>query len=229
VLILLEGIDGSGKSTLAELLSQWLARSERSTQVLRNSSMHFDASAIEARASHLRQLLWPPSTEEQVNDVMGTHYYLFLHAAWATVVQNHRIAPLEAAGTSAILDGSHYRVIAKAHIRSRLDKPWLFTLFGEAPKPDLVILLDIDPRLAWHRRPQFKPSELGRWDGYETADAFDAYVGYQEQIRQELRDFAAQLDWLVVPQSGEPPAAILDRIVSHDRWQQFLRERPVER
>ncbi len=53
------------------------------------------------------------------------------------------------------MDRSYFRVMAKAHLRIGLDLPWLHSLFAGALQPDLIILLDIDPALAWQRRSDF--------------------------------------------------------------------------
>ncbi len=64
----------------------------------------------------------------------------------------------------------------------------------------LIILLDIDPALAWQRRSDFRSTEIGRWDGF-AADPAKAFCGYQGSVRSVLTTIAAQQRWPVVTQT----------------------------
>ena len=59
------------------------------------------------------------------------------------------------------------------------------TLFDAVAPPDLVVLLDVEPAVAWGRRSQYMLDEVGRWDGF-GGDAFDSFCAYQQLVRGEL-------------------------------------------
>ena len=91
--------------------------------------------------------------------------------------------------------------MAKAHLRSGLPIDWLLSLFENALQPDCIALLDVDPAQAWGRRPSFKATEVGRWDGF-SGDPEQAFVRYQGKVRGVLLTLAAERGWTVVRQSA---------------------------
>ena len=84
--------------------------------------------------------------------------------------------------------------------------------FDDVATPDVTVLLDIAPHIAWERDKNKKNTELGRWDGFEGSDK-DAFCAYQEVIRGKLLLMAEQREWIVVPYLKEDtPAEMSDRI-----------------
>jgi thymidylate kinase len=185
LIIALEGIDGSGKTAIAQLLCREFEKENSSTKNWSKASADFEESYVRAQMLKLRELIWCPTDEEPPNDLLGTHYYLFLMAAWFSVVQRCRLQQIQENNLIAIFDGWYYRTIVKAFIRQNLDTTWLRTLFATVCEPDFVVLLDIDPAVAWSRRPKFKPTEVGAWDGF-TGDSFNTFCSYQQLVRQQL-------------------------------------------
>ena len=75
-----------------------------------------------------------------------------------------------------------------------------------------MILLDIDPALAWQRRQSFRATEIGRWDGFGS-DAAQSFCGYQGKVREALRTMAEQRHWPLVSQTEAfGPEALADSI-----------------
>lgn len=202
MVIVLEGIDGAGKTTAAQLLCRELEKRHSSVKYWSKSSADFEDPFLRAQMLNLRELIWNPSDDKPATDILGTPYYMFLIAAWFSVLERHRIRQIQENKTIAVFDGWFYRNIAKAFIRDNLDKAWLRALFANVSEPDLVILLDIDPSVAWSRRSRFKPDEEGRWDGF-TGDSFNSYCSYQQLVREQMLKFAEQYGWSVIGQTEQ--------------------------
>jgi thymidylate kinase len=218
VIVVLEGIDGSGKTTAAQLLCRKLEGQFPAVEYWSKSSAEFEEPFVRRHALSLRGLIWPPAGDKPARDMLGTHYYMFLIAAWFSVVERHRLRRIREADTLAVFDGWFYRNIAKAFVREKLDKDWMRTLFDEVGTPDLVVLLDVEPAVAWGRRPQYTLDEVGRWDGF-GGDAFDSFCAYQHLVRGELLELAGEYGWDVVRQTAdtsieEVVAEISDRVLS---------------
>lgn len=218
MIIVLEGIDGAGKTTVAESLRQALRDQRFEVEYWPKSSAEFEDAFVRNQALSLRELIWDPIGGKPAEDVMGTHYYMFLIAAWFSIVAKHRLRQIKENDTLAIFDGWFYRNIAKAFIRDKLDKAWLRTLFAGVSEPDLVMLLDLDPSVAWGRRSQFTLDEVGRWDGFD-GDGFNSYCTYQQSVREQLLEFAAEYGWTVINQTQttsveEVVAKIRDQVLN---------------
>jgi thymidylate kinase len=210
MLVAIEGIDGAGKTHTSKLLFERLGARGLPVHLLEKDSVKFGDPFSDNRLDSLRAVIWP-NEPEPASDPFGTHFYLFLLAAWFSSLKP-LASILSKQYDFLIMDRSYFRVIAKAHTRSGLDIPWLLSLFGEALTPDFVVLLDIDPALAWRRRTSFKATELGRWDGF-LVEAEQAFCNYQNAIRQILLQIAEKRDWLVIRQtSSTTPLQVVDRI-----------------
>jgi dTMP kinase len=214
VLIALEGIDGAGKSTTAPALCERLRQHfGTDVELWRKSDPLPAPGAAGRKARELYDLIWHHPDGEPDRDGCGTRYHLYLHAAWYGLVQRYRLGPLRArAGALAVADGWYYRSVVKGVLRDGLPTSWCLSLFEHAGPPDVVVLLDVDPDVAWQRRQgRFTASELGRWDGY-AGDPYKAYYAYQSRIGLTLRDFAVRLNWTVVtPQASWTS----DQVVHH--------------
>lgn len=208
MIVAVEGIDGSGKSLLARLLAERLSARGHEVTLIEKHSLALPADFAGRRMAELRGILWPGEPEPSA-DALGTEFYLFLLAAWFAGLD--RMIGASRERQILIADGSHYRVIAKAHLRGGLDIGWLEGLFARAPQPDVVLLLDIDPALAWRRRPAFKATEIGRWDG-QASPPDVAFCSYQGRVRELLLTFARRHGWLVIGQDAAtgPEATVAD-------------------
>ncbi|WP_298966701.1 hypothetical protein [uncultured Roseibium sp.] len=214
MLIAIEGIDGAGKTTVSDRLVSTLKQLGTPARACRKNDISFNNTFADSRLGHLRETIWP-SEGEPDEDLLGTHFYLYLLAAWFSATST-RLAPF--AGNDkemVVIDGSHYRVMAKAHQRAGLPMEFLYRLFDHVVKPDLVILLDLDPAIAWRRRSVFRETEIGRWDGFDGPPE-TAFCRYQSRIRYLLCQFAEENDWFVIRQDWEMCADdIIDQIVAN--------------
>ena len=200
MIVAVEGIDGAGKSHLCQLLLERLRGAGHRVAFLEKHSLDLGNDFAGRRMAELRSIIWPAEPEPP-HDALGTDFYLFLLAAWFAGLPAMLTRPL-ADNEFLLSDGSFYRVMAKAHNRAGFDVEWLESLFERALRPDLVILLDIDPADAWRRRTEFKTTELGRWDGHATC-AESAFRSYQGAIRKTLLTLAQRHGWHVIRQTAE--------------------------
>jgi thymidylate kinase len=200
VLIALEGIDGSGKSTLARELTDVLAGHGEEVVCVDKKAVGDVPPPVAARGRALSELIW--SDEEPV-DRFGSRYWMLLIAAWYTSLE--RFQPLlRQRERLLIVDGWYYRNLVKARLRDRLDWDWLDGLFEAAPRPDLVVFIDLPPDVAWVRgATTFTELELGRWDGFD-GEPGAAFCAYQSRVRDELSRISLAQGWLrIAPRGGE--------------------------
>jgi dTMP kinase len=210
VLIAVEGIDGAGKSTVAREIVERL-------QVISIEACYADKKAagqvapdIAARADALSRLIW---NADAPVDRFGTLHWILLIASWYSALD--RIQPLfsEHADRVVIVDGWYYRNIAKTIVRASADERWLDSLFTPAVDPDVVVLLDVDPKVVWTRRSEFTDTELGRWDGF-GGEPVDAFCGYQARIRQELVGMSDKRGWVrFTPHPALTASAVAEAVV----------------
>jgi thymidylate kinase len=200
VLIALEGIDGSGKSTLARELTEVLGARGEDVVFVDKKSVGEAPPPVAARGRALSELIW---SDEDPVDRFGTRYWMLLIAAWYCSLE--RFQPLlRQQERLVIVDGWYYRNLVKARLREDLDQDWLDRLFDAAPRPDLVVFVDLPPEVAWVRgAATFTALELGRWDGFD-GEPRAAFCAYQSRVREELARISADQGWLrVVPAGGE--------------------------
>lgn len=214
MLVAIEGIDGAGKTHIARKLAPYLNDRGYDARYLNKSDISLGDDFADSRLGLLREIIWP-ERGEPAQDLLGTHFYLFLLASWFSAVGQVLHREQSSGDRVTVMDGSHYRVVAKAHCRARIDLTQLFRLFAQAAEPDLVVLLEIDPHVSWRRRTAFKETEIGRWDGY-CGDPREAYCAYQSAIQQLLLHMARERGWLVVRQDETTrDTDIVDCIVHH--------------
>jgi thymidylate kinase len=201
--IVIEGIDGSGKSTLARLLARELNGGQLPAGPGGKTEIGAAAAQTRARADQLRTLIW--ASPESEGDTFGAAHWILLIASWYAGLA--RLRPDLAPGWSGVtvMDGWYYRNIAKTVIREPLDPHWVESLFAPVPEPDVTVLLDTAPSVAWQRRTAFKDTELGRWDGF-TGPPEESFLAYQSIVREQLLRMARDRDWLVrAPVPDETP------------------------
>ncbi|NEB74293.1 hypothetical protein G3I40_03435 [Streptomyces sp. SID14478] len=221
MLIVIEGIDGSGKSTAAAMVAERLStgRAPSSPTPGGKKAIGPTDRETEARAVRLRDLIW--SSPESAGDTFGATHWILLIASWYAGLTRLRPDLQPSHPGVCVMDGWFYRNIAKTLVREPLDPQWVESLFAPAPEPDLVVLLDVPPDVAWERRETFKDTELGRWDGF-SGPAREAFCAYQSVIRQELMRMADQRKWLVLSPdrhttAEQTAAAVVEHVTRAER------------
>jgi len=159
-LIVLEGIDHAGRSTHAALLERYLRNTGHG--VVRTS---FGESAIagEVLREAKRERGWDATA------------MVLLYAADLAERIEHVMRPALRAGLTVIADRYAYTPAARAVARGAA-ADWVESMFEFAPRPDLVLLLDLPASLAIAR---------GRQDPAQKAESLDSAQA------NDYRDFQA--------------------------------------
>jgi len=164
--ICLEGIDGSGKSTQIELLVKWL--DECGIEVL----MVFEPTGSPA-GKLIREMLQNPNATK--NNFQNTLALLF---AADRIILMDKIEKAEKEGKIVISDRCFYSSMAYQN-----DGDWIGTINKFAKRPDLVLLLDIDPETA-----------ISRCEGKDSFEDIDFLI----KIRERYLEIADKQDFMVV-------------------------------
>jgi len=81
MLIAIEGIDGAGKTYIARKLARHLNDRGYNGRYLNKSDIKFGDDFADGRLRLLKETIWPEHGEPK-QDLLGTHFYLFLLASW---------------------------------------------------------------------------------------------------------------------------------------------------
>lgn len=136
VLIAFEGIDGSGKSTQATLLTDWAT--QRGLDAVRTREPTAGPWGMKVRESKVKGRL---SAEEELRCFLEDRKE---HVATL-------IAPTLARGGLVVIDRYYYSTAAYQGARGHDPQALIAQNRAFAPKPDLVFLMDFDPRLGVDR------------------------------------------------------------------------------
>src|SRR3989344_7229082 len=178
--IVLEGVDGCGKTTHAKLLAQWLATNGHKVLHTKEPS-HGPIGVL------LRQYL------KKENDPLID---ALLFTADRAEHLEKEIRPSLEKGEIVVCERYFYSTIAY-QVGQGLDKNWLKDLNAFALKPDLTILLDLNPEVSVKRtstNEKFEKLEflkkvnsnykvLAREFGFVTIDASKGKSEVKEEIR----------------------------------------------
>jgi dTMP kinase len=164
--ICLEGIDGSGKSTQIEMLVDWLK--ECGIEVLR---------VFEPTNSHVGRLIRdmlqnPNATDENFQNTLA-----LLFAADRIILMD-KISDAEAAGKIVVSDRCFYSSMVYQN-----GAEWIAEINKFAKKPDVTLLLDIDPETA-----------ILRCEGKDSFEDSD----FLQKIRNRYLELGNKEDFLVI-------------------------------
>lgn len=160
--IVVEGIDGSGKSTMAQHIADELRR--RNRPVLRTREPGGTPISEQIRALLL----------DAKNSAMVPWAELFLFMASRAQLVDEVIRPSLAKGTDVVCDRYYYSTAAYQGAAGKVGIDTVITVaekIAKFQKPDLVVLLDVDPELARTR------------DGIRNDRVENKGVDYQKKVR----------------------------------------------
>jgi dTMP kinase len=164
--ICLEGIDGSGKSTQMELLMKWLEKC--GLEVFRL----FEPTDSPAGRLIREMLQNPNATNENFQKTLA-----LLFAADRTILMD-KIGQAEESGKIVISDRCFYSSMVYQN-----GTEWIAEINKFAKKPDIVLLLDIDPETA-----------ISRCEGKDSFEDRDFLI----KIRKRYLELADKEDFMVV-------------------------------
>jgi len=160
--IVVEGIDGSGKSTMAARVAEALRR--RGRKALRTREP-----GGTPLGERIRELLL-----DRKNSAMVPHAELFLFMASRAQLVDQVVRPSLARGIDVVCDRYYYSTAAYQGAAGRVGIDTVITVAEKIAKfqrPDLVLLLDLDPALARRR------------DGIRNDRVESKGLGYQKKVR----------------------------------------------
>lgn len=194
--IVFEGIDGSGKTTQIDMLEKWLADK---VGVERLRLREPGGTAVGER---VREILKDKSL---ISMTPKAELMLFMAARQQLV--DERIEPARWAGKIVILDRYYFSTMAYQGAAGKLGVSTVRMLaedFLHLPKPDLVILLDVDVDTASARR------------GKEFQDRIEAKgLDYQKNVRVAFIEMSTKYsNFAVVDASRSADAVHLDVVRS---------------
>ena len=167
-LIAIEGIDKSGKTTLANLLAEKLS-----------------STGLRVTVTYAP---WPPKITDVINEATSSgvdgEVETLLFAADRLLHIRRLIQPALEKGEWVITDRYVYSSIAYQPARGA-DRRWVEEVNRYAVKPDLTILLDIDPSLSLRRKGHKRLQGLER-------------IEYLESIRKTYLELAKEYGFLVL-------------------------------
>jgi dTMP kinase len=193
--IVIDGIDGCGKSTQVKLLAGRLEEQGKSVV----TSKWKDSAYV--KNLYIGDLL---KRFQDGTVRIPPEARTFLLAADISNRLEATIRPALKANRIVIGDRYIYKIVAQGIARG-LGKTWLDGLFSFAPKPDLTILLDIDPQLAAERIMAYR--EISYYEaGMDVLPGDDRranFVEFQRRVRDNLRSLGDHIGAFVLD-AGRP-------------------------
>jgi dTMP kinase len=181
MLIAYEGIDGSGKSRSRTALQAALRDRGLTATVVEWTSFQStgsEESALFRKAARLRR-----------NGRLGPLAFSAWHCADFAMRLEQKALPAIARGEVVIMDRYVYTAFVRDTIRG-LDEKVVRGMYGFAPDPDLILYLDIDPAIAYHRKKadniRLGFYESGR-DLFESLDEEAGFIAFQGLCRRRYQ------------------------------------------
>lgn len=137
--IILEGIDGAGKTTQTKLLDEYLTKKGYATKTLVEPTQSEIGKLIR------KELLKKESTNDTNQQMLG-----LLFAADRMTIKDEILKYKDSSDKILLSDRSFYSSIAYQNNAS-IEDGWIEQLNKYAPRPDLLLLLDLDEEEAIKR------------------------------------------------------------------------------
>ncbi|MGH8897375.1 MAG: dTMP kinase [Egibacteraceae bacterium] len=162
--VCLEGIDGAGKTTAIAAAGEVLRRRGSSVACFDKKDAGFSSVYVERHMAALRDIIWGHPPDDPYLE-LGDLHWVHLQAAWYSALAKCKAIPLLQAGCLVLTDTWTHKFLAKLAMRESVDFDHVRSAFSHLIRPDLVILLRIDPQVAAARKTSFAVSEAGNHEG----------------------------------------------------------------
>lgn len=176
VLITFEGIDGSGKTTNLGLIQDWLK--DQGYDVLWTE---WDDSNV------MRKAMKKAKKKHRMTPILFT---LMQAASIADRLDDHVLPHLNKGGV-VLADRWYYTCLARDVVRG-MKRDYVESVFRFAPKADLAVYFDIDPKIALERKLQDEGEEISYYEAGQDIDGApgdykDGFLWFQSKVRAEYR------------------------------------------
>ncbi|HEX6593699.1 MAG TPA: adenylyl-sulfate kinase [Bacillota bacterium] len=192
--ICFEGLDGSGKTTIANRVANELKKKENNIYFLNKKDISFSTGYVNHHMSTIKRVLWDYSPDDPLGE-LGDLHWLYLNLSWFSVLENCKIKPLIDSGYTVIMDNWHYKLQARFNLKENFDHEVTKKCFDSLLKPDVTILLDIDPNVAVDRRDTISITESGNMDGFKGKTPAN-FVAYQSMVSKSLDNLSKEEGWI---------------------------------
>ncbi len=204
-----QGIDGSGKSAVSRGLQASLqARKIPALLLDRHKSSGCSPFAAE-RLDALAEMLWRYPSDTSIRS-LGDRHLIHLMAAWFHAFGECVLRSNLAQPQVVILDTWFHKYVARFSLKQEFQFDEVDALFRDIITPDLVVLLTLDPWVAWQRKITVRPTETA-----DTTCAADSPLGrgglfviFQNRVQQILRRVGVEYGWREID-SGQS----LDKVI----------------
>lgn len=222
-LFIILGIDGAGKTTALKTISEIFERKKVSHIVLERKQI-LDENILENPSLFAKkfmekfgELLWNSTAEDKVNDI-SDEGWLYMHALWYNIFQQHILIPLLGKYDYVILDSWYYKIKARFNTNN-FDKDIINTVFKNLVMGDFGIMLDTDPEVCYSRKDKFNHGEVGahnnQLDYLKTIK--EKFIVHQGNVRNQLLNICKENNWKIIDTSNgineEGYLSIIDNIL----------------
>ncbi|NSC25225.1 hypothetical protein FM076_30375 [Streptomyces albus subsp. chlorinus] len=206
MLIAFEGIDGAGKTTAVPLLVTRLVEKGHKARALLKRSPVVEPAFAEEQLTALAERLWGVPHDSRIAS-LGSAHWVYLNAAYFAGLRQ-AVATGEEHGV-VVTDSWINKFVARVVTNGDLGLEDVLGALRLVRQPDLVVLLDVEPRTASARKESTTVLERG-----SLASAEDDFVGYQAVVRTTLLSLAERAGWRVVATGERTAEEVADEVAA---------------
>lgn len=196
MLIALTGADSIGKSTVSKLLAGEADNHGRMMQVLDRWDICNNPEYPQGRFIRIPL----PELKQCVAEMRGPSRLIFILWTVYSVIESY-----DPESPTITLIDSYWMKHAAAEIAYGLPEEFVLGLVSMLPKPDLTILMDLPPEMAFQRKEKSGFSDLNYYEcGMDKTLSRDSFISHQSKIRAQLAHWSQQNGWHRIDASGQP-------------------------
>nr|WP_267974081.1 MULTISPECIES: hypothetical protein [Rhizobium/Agrobacterium group] len=105
-------------------------------------------------------------------------------SSWFSALDNCVVQPEIAEGRTVIANNWMQKYVSRFAVKDGFPIKLFKNIMEEITQPDLIVFLDVDPKLAAERKAEFNTSETGRMDG-EVESSKANFIKFQSAVREK--------------------------------------------